>query len=149
MTDTVVPARKRKAIIMESPNTSSNPANDASPRHGDDQPAMTVQLRGEECRLIPDGEIKRLTSVVEDHLDELTFATFVPGEGMTTEDGEITVKAKTVTGQMGRHDPMVKLTTFMTVKGVDMKLDVYMNFDVDSGEWVVDAHQVTVDHKQG
>lgn len=92
-------------------------------------------------------EVPALVKVVEDHLDELVFGTFKPGCGARTEDGEVEVKGKMVTGQMGRNDPTMKLTVYMTVDGgVDMTLDVYMTFE--NGAWVIDAHQVDVDHDE-
>lgn len=96
--------------------------------------------------MIRKNEVPALVKVVEDHLDELAFGTFKPGCGARTEDGAVEVKGKMVTGQMGRNDPMMKLTVYVTVDGIDMTLDVYMTFE--NGEWVIDAYQADVDHDE-
>ena len=97
--------------------------------------------------VVKESDIPALTKVVEDHLDELVFGTFKPGCGARTEDGAVEVKGKMVTGQMGRNDPMMKLTVYVTVDdGIDMTLDVYMTFE--NGEWVIDAYQADVDHDE-
>ena len=96
---------------------------------------------------IRESDVPALVKVVEDHLDELAFGTFKPGCGARTEDGAVEVKGKMVTGQMGRNDPMMKLTVYVTVDdGIDMTLDVYMTFE--NGEWVIDAYQADVDHDE-
>ena len=92
-------------------------------------------------------EVPALVKVIEDHLDELVFGTFKPGCGARTEDGAVEVKGKMVTGQMGRNDPTMKLTVYVTVDdGIDMVLDVYMTFE--NGSWVIDAYQADVDHDE-
>ena len=97
--------------------------------------------------MIRKNEVPALVKVIEDHLDELVFGTFKPGCGARTEDGAVEVKGKMVTGQMGRNDPMMKLTVYVTVDdGIDMTLDVYMTFE--NGEWVIDAYQADVDHDE-
>lgn len=96
--------------------------------------------------MIRKNEVPALVTVIEDHLDELVFGTFKPGCGARTEDGAVEVKGKMVTGQMGRNDPMMKLTVYVTVDGIDMALDVYMTFE--NGSWVIDAYQADVDHDE-
>ena len=96
--------------------------------------------------VVRESNVPALVKVVEDHLDELVFGTFKPGCGARTEDGAVEVKGKMVTGQMGRNDPMMKLTVYVTVDGIDMTLDVYMTFE--NGSWVIDAYQADVDHDE-
>ena len=97
--------------------------------------------------MIRKNEVPALVTVIEDHLDELAFGTFKPGCGARTEDGAVEVKGKMVTGQIGRNDPTMKLTVYVTVDdGIDMTLDVYMTFE--NGEWVIDAYQADVDHDE-
>ena len=97
--------------------------------------------------MIRKNEVPALVKVVEDHLDELAFGTFKPGCGARTEDDAVEVKGKMVTGQMGRNDPTMKLTVYVTVDdGIDMVLDVYMTFE--NGSWVIDAYRADVDHDE-
>lgn len=97
--------------------------------------------------VVRESDVPALVKVVEDHFDELVFGTFKPGCGARTEDGAVEVKGKMVTGQMGRNDPMMKLTVYVTVDdGIDMVLDVYMTFE--NGSWVIDAYQADVDHDE-